>query len=72
MTAKIPRWLRPHLPLVLSRGQIVWVAGVRPAYPVKVTEASRNLLSLELSPTRPETRRLWDLLLACRGGLSPT
>ncbi len=36
--AKIPRWLRPHLPLVLSGGQIVWVAGVRPADPVKVTD----------------------------------
>ncbi len=65
--AKIPRWLRPHLPLVLGGGRIVWVAGLRPADPVKVTEASRNLLSLELRPTRPETRRLWELLLACRG-----
>ena len=36
--AKIPRWLRPHLPLVTSGGRIVWVAGVRPADPVKVTE----------------------------------
>ena len=70
--AKIPRWLRPHLPLVASGGQIVWVAGLRPAEPVKVTAASRTLLSLELSPTRPDTRRLWDMLLACRGGLSPT
>ncbi|MFI5354274.1 MAG: tRNA lysidine(34) synthetase TilS [Desulfobaccales bacterium] len=63
--AKIPRWLRPHIPLVASGGQIVWVAGVRPAEPVKVTEASRTLLAIDLSPTRPETRRLWDLLLAC-------
>jgi len=63
--AHIPRWLRPHLPLVLSRGQIVWVAGLRPAEPVKVTDASRTLLTLELRPATPETRRLWDLLLAC-------
>jgi tRNA(Ile)-lysidine synthase len=69
--AKIPRWLRPHLPLVASGGQIVWVAGVRPAEPAKITGASRTRLSIELTPTRPETRRLWDLLLACRGGLSP-
>jgi len=65
--AKVPRWLRPHIPLVISGGQIVWVAGVRPAEPVKVTEASRTLLTLEFRPTRPETRRIWEMLLACRG-----
>jgi hypothetical protein len=51
---------------VLSRGQIVWVAGVRPAEPAKITDASRTRLSIELTPTRPETRRLWEMLLACR------
>ncbi|MHB8069719.1 MAG: tRNA lysidine(34) synthetase TilS [Desulfobaccales bacterium] len=65
--AKIPRWLRPHLPLVVSRGQIIWVAGLRPAEPVKVTPASRNLLTMELRPAAPETRRVWELLLACSG-----
>ena len=64
--AKMPRWLRPHIPLVISAGQIVWVAGLRPAEPVKVTEASRTLLTLELRPTSPETRRIWEMLLACR------
>jgi len=64
--AKLPRWLRPHIPLVVSGGQIVWVAGVRPAEAVKVTEASRTLLTLELQPAAPETRRIWEMLLACR------
>jgi tRNA(Ile)-lysidine synthase len=64
--AKIPRWLRPYLPLVVSGGQIVWVAGLRPAEPVKASEASRILLTIEISPTRAETRRLWEVLLACR------
>ena len=64
--AKIPRWLRPHIPLVESGGQIVWVAGLRPAEPVKVTAASRRLLVLDLTPTRSATQRLWDLLLAWR------
>jgi tRNA(Ile)-lysidine synthase len=64
--AKIPRWLRPYIPLVVSRGRVIWVAGVRPAEPVKLTEASRSRLTIELTPTRPETQRLWDLLLACR------
>jgi len=64
--AKIPRWLRPHIPLVTSAGQIVWVAGLRPADPVKVTGASRTLLTLEISPHTPDTRRIWEMLLACR------
>jgi tRNA(Ile)-lysidine synthase len=65
--ARIPRWLRPHIPLVASRGQIVWVAGLRPAEPVKVTEASRTILTLELRPTNPSTQRIWQIILACRG-----
>ncbi len=66
--AKMPRWLRPHIPLVISAGQIVWVAGLRPAEPVKLTDASRSLLTLEISPQTPDTRRIWEMLLACRGG----
>jgi tRNA(Ile)-lysidine synthase len=68
--AKMPRWLRPHIPLVVSRGQIIWVAGLRPAESVKVSGDSRSYLTIDLSPTRPETRRLWDLLLACRGQIT--
>jgi len=65
--ARMPRWLRPHIPLVISAGQIVWVAGLRPAEPVKVTEASRTLLTLEVQPTQPSTRRIREIILACRG-----
>jgi tRNA(Ile)-lysidine synthase len=65
VNAKIPRWLRPHIPLVVSAGRVVWVAGLRPADPVKVTGASRTLLTLEISPQTPDTRRIWEMLLAC-------
>jgi tRNA(Ile)-lysidine synthase len=64
---KIPRWLRPYLPLVLSRDRIVWVVGLRVAEEVKLTTRSRNLLEIELSPGNPETRRIWEMFLACRG-----
>jgi len=62
---KIPRWLRPYIPLVLSRGEIIWVAGLRAAEPVKLTTGSRNLLELELSPAGAENRRIWEMLQTC-------
>lgn len=65
---KIPRWLRPYIPLMLSREQIIWVSGLRVAEPVKLTEESRNLLEIELSPATADTRRLWEMLRACRRG----
>jgi tRNA(Ile)-lysidine synthase len=64
--SKIPRWLRPHLPLVAGGGQILWVPGLRVADPVKITPETRNVLELELEPTTPATRRVWQILLACR------
>lgn len=66
--SKIPRWLRPYVPLVLSQGRIIWVAGVRVAEPVKLTGGSRNLLEIEVSPGNADTRRLWQMLQACRQG----
>jgi tRNA(Ile)-lysidine synthase len=62
---KIPRWLRPHIPLVVSGGQIVWVAGLRTAEPLKVSAAGDAILTLAVSPTRPESRRLWEVILDC-------
>ncbi len=56
---RIPRWLRGYLPLVESSGQIVWVAGLRIAEPVKIKPESRNLLEITLSPANPGTRRIW-------------
>lgn len=65
---KIPRWLRPYLPLVLSGEEIVWVAGLRVAKPVKLTGASGNVLEIELSPGSAATRRIWEMLQACLKG----
>ena len=65
--SKIPRWLRPHLPLVVSRGEIVWVAGLRVGEGAKLTAASRNLLEMELAPGNADARRVWEIILACRG-----
>ncbi|OGR05148.1 MAG: tRNA lysidine(34) synthetase TilS [Desulfobacca sp. RBG_16_58_9] len=69
---KIPRWLRPYIPLVISQGQIIWVPGLRLAEPLKLTGASRNLLAIELSPGSFETRRLWEMLQACRQATGDT
>jgi tRNA(Ile)-lysidine synthase len=62
--AKIPRWLRPHLPLVLSRDTIIWVPGLRLAEPVKPTPQSARLLELSISPVNVPAARVWEMLLA--------
>lgn len=65
---KIPRWLRPYLPLVLSGEEIVWVAGLRVAEPAKLTGTGNKVLEMKLSPSSAETRRIWEMLLDCRKG----
>lgn len=65
---KIPRWLRPYVPLALSQGRIIWVPGLRLAEPVKLTGKSRNLLEIEISPGNADTRRIWEMLRAWRQG----
>ena len=62
--AKIPRWLRPHLPLVISGEVIIWVPGLRLAEPVKLTPATSRVLEIEVSPTTATTARVWEMLLA--------
>jgi tRNA(Ile)-lysidine synthase len=62
--AKIPRWLRPHLPLVVSGENIIWVPGLRLADPVKVTSQTSRMLELSISPADDRTARVWDLLVA--------
>lgn len=62
--AKIPRWLRPHLPLVVSRGRVIWIPGLRLADPVKVTPKTSRTLELALSPANPGAARVWELFLA--------
>lgn len=44
---KIDRHKRPRIPLVISRGQIVWVAGYRLANPFRVTPCSEEIVCLE-------------------------
>ena len=46
VNSKVPRALRPYVPLVLSRGQIVWVVGYRIADPFKVRAGTRPQLEL--------------------------
>jgi tRNA(Ile)-lysidine synthase len=62
--AKIPRWLRPHLPLVISRGEIIWVPGLRLAEHVQPTSSSSEVLELTIIPATEVTVRVWELILA--------
>jgi tRNA(Ile)-lysidine synthase len=67
--AKIPRWLRPHLPLLASAGEVVWVAGVRIADPVKVLPAAGGeMCEITVTPANPATARIWEILRRVRGG----
>ncbi|MGO9579588.1 MAG: tRNA lysidine(34) synthetase TilS [Desulfobaccales bacterium] len=65
--AKIPRWLRSHIPLVTAAGEIVWVAGVRVADPVKLRPDSRDILEITVTPSNPDTSRIWEILRRVRG-----
>ena len=60
--AKIPRWLRPHLPLVARAREIIWVPGLRLAEPVKLLPASRDILEIAVTPTTADTARIWEIL----------
>jgi tRNA(Ile)-lysidine synthase len=66
--AKIPRWLRPHMPLVVAADEIVWVAGVRIADPVKLLPDSREVLEITVAPTNADTARIWEILRRVREG----
>jgi tRNA(Ile)-lysidine synthase len=65
--AKIPRWLRPHLPLLTAAGDIVWVPGLRVAEPARLHPESRERWEITLTPATPATRRLWEILRRLRG-----
>jgi tRNA(Ile)-lysidine synthase len=67
---KIPRWLRPHLPLVVAAGGVVWVAGLEVAESARVTPDTKNLLEITVSPRDASSRRLWEVLQACRRRVS--
>ena len=64
--AKIPRWLRPHIPLVAAAGGIVWVAGVRIAAPVKLPPDRGEVVEITVTPTNAETARIWEILRRVR------
>ena len=66
--AKIPRWLRPHLPLVAAAGEIVWVAGLRVADPVKLLPGGGERYEITVEPTNPDTARIWEILRRVREG----
>jgi tRNA(Ile)-lysidine synthase len=73
---KIPRWLRPYLPVVEAQGRIVWVVGLGPAELVKITASTKRPLCLKVSPGNSYTGRIWEMLMACRqqvgfGGREP-
>ncbi len=62
--AKVPRWLRPHLPLVADAHGIVWLPGLRLADPVKLTSKTVSVLEIAISPATTAAIRVWDSLLA--------
>jgi tRNA(Ile)-lysidine synthase len=66
VNAKIPRWLRPHLPLVADAGQIVWVPGLRVAETVRPGPACREILEITVAPNTPATARVWEILRQVR------
>lgn len=54
--AKVPRWERDRLPLVVAGGEILWVVGLRRGAAAPVTSATRRILELTAMPlgeTRP-------------------
>jgi len=57
----VPRWLRPHLPLLLFEGRVVWVAGLKRAHPGGPAQGA--VVEIALTPTTPLTRRLWSYIL---------
>jgi tRNA(Ile)-lysidine synthetase-like protein len=61
---KIPRWLRPHLPLVESRGRIILVAGLALAEPVRLTQDTAKAVSLQIVPAGDYATRVWEILRA--------
>jgi tRNA(Ile)-lysidine synthase len=49
--AKVPRWRRPRIPLVVdARGEVVWVVGQRIAEPCRVRPDTQRILRLRVRP----------------------
>ncbi len=50
--ARVPRYLRKNIPLVVSPGQIVWVVGKRIDERVKITSKTKRVLRLQFKRTK--------------------
>ena len=50
---RVPRAIRPHVPLVLAGPEILWVVGYRIAEPFKVRPETRRVLELSCAETMP-------------------
>ena len=50
---RVPRAIRPYVPLVLAGPEILWVVGYRIAEPFKVRPETRRVLKLSYSGTTP-------------------
>ena len=48
--AKIPRWRRDRLPLLLANGEIAWVVAVRRGAVAPVTAATRRIVEVQAFP----------------------
>jgi hypothetical protein len=52
---------------VAAAGEIVRVAGVRIADPVKLPPDSRDALEITVAPANSDTARIWEILRRVRG-----
>jgi len=48
--AKVPRWERNRLPLVLAGGEVLWVVGLRRGAAAPITSATRRIVELGAVP----------------------
>ena len=48
--AKVPRWKRDRLPLVVAGGEVLWVVGIRRGAAAPVTPATRRVVELSALP----------------------
>ena len=64
---KVPKAMRPHVPLVLAGAEILWVVGCRIAEPFKVRPETRQVLALACSETTLRARHTEPPAVVCQG-----
>jgi hypothetical protein len=52
---------------VTSAQEIIWVAGLRLAEPVKLLSTSLDILEIAVTPTTADTARIWEIIGRIRG-----